>query len=43
VALAAGATPAEVERVAAVIVAEGAVREARAKEVVQRLRAEGSR
>jgi hydroxymethylglutaryl-CoA reductase len=42
VALAAGAAPAEVERVAAVIVAEGAIREARAKEVVQRLREEGS-
>jgi hydroxymethylglutaryl-CoA reductase len=42
VALAAGATPAEVDRVAAVIVAEGAIREARAKEVVQRLREEGS-
>ena len=42
VALAAGATPAEVDRVAAVIVAEGAIRVARAKEVVQRLREEGS-
>lgn len=38
VALAAGATAAEVEAVAAVIVAEGAVREARAKEVLQTMR-----
>jgi hydroxymethylglutaryl-CoA reductase len=38
VALAAGATAAEVERVADLIVAEGHIREARAREVLQALR-----
>ena len=38
VALAAGATAAEVEAVARVIVGEGAIREARAKEVLQTMR-----